>query len=187
MEQRISGSAVKSTAFKPLPVKSKTYHSFYELNKAIMQHHLMEQLWAYVIVNNPELMIKLKADNSVTTYLETKVAAVMPLVEKLVGDEKPNHVITELCLNELTADLGASRFRYIRYILEEEFPNVYRQLKTDGTLSFETIHIVSALKKALDELNFNAENAYEDDVYDVVVNCVWQYLNQEAMQEAKPV
>src|SRR5690349_14794610 len=79
--------------------------SFTGIKQPVMIHHLMERLWAYVITHNPELMERLTEDNEVTLYLESKVNAVIPKMERLFAEGRPEYVIAELCLNDLTEDL----------------------------------------------------------------------------------
>ncbi|HET7115482.1 MAG TPA: DUF1896 family protein [Hanamia sp.] len=123
-----------------------------------MQEILKEKLWAYIIINNPDLMIILEEDHSVTQHLDTKVNAVMPLAEQLLNEGKPLYIIEELCINAMTEDLKPSRYQYIRSVLEEEFPQDYERLKENGTLSYEVINLVEACKGIFSDFDFKEEN-----------------------------
>jgi hypothetical protein len=53
-----------------------------------MQEMLKEKLWTYIVHNNPDLMLNLQQDFSVTSYLEMKVFNVWPLISQLQAKNK---------------------------------------------------------------------------------------------------
>ena len=126
-----------------------------------MQSILIEKLRAYILVNNPDLAVKLQADYSVTQYLEDKVMSVTPLLEGLLLEGKPGHIIEELCLLEMTTDLRPSRFNYIKSIIEEEFIREYEQLLKTGVLTYECITLVKVCSGIFD--NYDFSEATEDN------------------------
>src|SRR3546814_10005118 len=97
-----------------------------------MQTTLMEKLRAYITEHNPDLLLQLQGNFSVTQYLEDKVAMVMPMVQQLLSEGKANYIIEELCMNELTADLRPYRFDYLKTVLEEDFPDDYNRMAEIG-------------------------------------------------------
>jgi len=126
-----------------------------------MQNLLMEKLRAYIVHNNPELLLNLQGGQSFTRYLEDKVSCVMPMVLELVEAGKPGYVIEELCLNALTEDLRPSKFHYLQRVLEEDFPSNYSVFRESGVLTYETVNLIEACKEVFDAFGFNEEN--EDD------------------------
>ena len=92
-----------------------------------MQTQLKEKLWAFIVHNNPELMFNLQEDYSVTTYLDSKVKDIMPLAEQLLSENRPDYVVEELCLEQMTEELKPSRYQYLLSILEEEFSADYER------------------------------------------------------------
>ncbi len=62
-----------------------------------MQNVLMQKLWTYIVHNNPDLLFKLQEEYSVAQYLEEKVSNVMPILIRLLSEERPQYVIEELC------------------------------------------------------------------------------------------
>ncbi len=122
-----------------------------------MQNILKEKMWAYIVHHNPDLMISLQNDFSVTQYLEEKVNGVLPLVEKLQAEGRPLYAIEELCLEEMTKQLKPSKFLYIRSVLEEEFEDHYYRLKENGTLTSEIIDVINACKDCFESFEFSVE------------------------------
>lgn len=127
-----------------------------------MQHILREKLWAYVVAHNPELMLSLQEEFSVTAYLTEKVNNVMPLIETMRAEQTPQLIIEETCLEEMTAELKPSRFLYIREIMEEEFPIQFGALQESGTLTYEIVNLINECSALFEELGFrkNRENNF---------------------------
>src|SRR5471030_137462 len=101
-----------------------------DCNKSkMMQTILIEKLRSYIIQNNVDLLLKLQRDFSVTRYLEDKIAGITPQLDQWVAEGKPQYIIEELCMNELTKDLRPSKFNYIREILEEDFLQTYEKFR----------------------------------------------------------
>ncbi|OJW80287.1 MAG: hypothetical protein BGO69_05500 [Bacteroidetes bacterium 46-16] len=141
-----------------------------------MQGKLMEKLWTYIVHNNPELMLRLQEEQSVTTYLEEKVKAIMPMAEQLTSAGKPDYIIEELCLDDLTAELKPSRYLYIRSVLEEEFPQEYERLKESGTLTYEVVNLIESCKDIFSDFDFNIENEADRHLRYAIIGQVHTYL-----------
>ena len=141
-----------------------------------MKEMLKEKLWAYIIINNPDLMIILKEDHSVTQYLDTKVNEVMPLAEQLLNEGKPNYIIEELCINVMTEDLKPSRYQDIRSVLEEEFPRDYERLKENGTLTYEVVNLIAVCEQVFIDFDFNKENEDNRFLKYAIIGQVHDYL-----------
>ncbi|MDX2001782.1 MAG: hypothetical protein SFW35_05095 [Chitinophagales bacterium] len=142
-----------------------------------MQQILREKLWTYIVQNNPDLMIRLQETHGVTKYLTEKVNTMMPLVAELLSESKPQYIIEELCLSNLTKELRPSRFLYIRSVLEEEFVTDYERLRESGTLTYEIINMMEACKDIFDELQFSSENEEERYIRYAIIGQVHDYLN----------
>jgi hypothetical protein len=123
-----------------------------------MESVLKDKLWAYIVYNNPDLMISLQESYSVSQYLDEKVNAVLPMAELLLGEGKPQYVIEELCLNAMTAELKPSRYQYIRSVIEEEFPREYERMKENGTLTYEVVNLIEVCKDIFSDFDFSSEN-----------------------------
>lgn len=142
-----------------------------------MQTVLTEKLRAYIIINNPDLAIHLQADYSVTKYLEDKVAAVMPMVLAMLGQDRPAYVIEELCLNEMTADLRPSRFNYLKEIVETEFPDDYQRLQKTGVLTYEIINLIEVCKEMFENFSFSEETEDSRFLRYAIIVLVHDYFN----------
>ena len=123
-----------------------------------MQSVLMEKLRAYITEHNPDLLLQLQGNFSVTQYLEDKVASVMLLVKELLSEGKANYIIEELCMNELTADLRPSKFDYLKAVLEEDFPDDYNRMAEAGVLTYEVVNLIEACKEVFGTHGFTEEN-----------------------------
>ena len=141
-----------------------------------MQSMLTEKLWAYIVHNNPDLMLSLQEDYSVTRYLEEKVATVMPMATQFLSEEKPQYIIEELCLQAMTEDLKPSRYQYIRSVIEEEFNTDYLRMKENGTLTYEVVNLIEACKSIFSDFDFNNENEANRHLRYAIIGQVHDYL-----------
>jgi hypothetical protein len=142
-----------------------------------MEHVLKEKLWAYIVHNNPDLMISLQESHSVSQYLDEKVSAVLPMVEQFLGEGKPQYIIEELCLNTMTAELKPSRYQYIRSVVEEEFPQEYERMKENGTLTYEVVNLIEVCKDIFSDFDFNSENESNRHLRYAIIGQVHNYLD----------
>lgn len=140
-----------------------------------MQQLLREKLWAYIVDHNPELMISLQEEFSVTAYLTEKVNGIMPLLENMVEEQKPPYLIEEACLQELTAELKPSKFLYIRGIVEEEFTAQFEALRDCGTLTYEIVNLIRECSAIFAEFGFS-ENGENSSLRYAVIAQVDDYL-----------
>ena len=141
-----------------------------------METVLKEKLWAYIVHNNPDLMIGLQESHSVTQYLDEKVNAAMPMAEQLSGEGKPQYIIEELCLNAMTEELKPSRYQYIRSVIEEEFPLDYERMKENGTLTYEIVNLIEECKDIFEGFDFNSENESNRHLRYAIIGQVHNYL-----------
>lgn len=141
-----------------------------------MQTILIEKLRSYIVHNNPDLLLTLQADFSLTRYLEQKVRTVQPLLENLLAENKPAYIIEELCLNELTKDLRPSKFNYIRSLLEEEFEHDFVQLKETGMLTYEIVNLIHLCEPVFEILGFTEENENDRALQNAITGTIQQHL-----------
>lgn len=123
-----------------------------------MQNLLMEKLRAYIVHNNPELLLRLQGGLTIKQYLEDKVSGVMPMLQEMVEAGKPGYVIEELCMNALTEDLRPSKFHYLQRVLEEDFPDTYQAFRESGVLTYETVNLIEACGSVFETFGFSEEN-----------------------------
>ncbi|WP_313156026.1 hypothetical protein [Sphingobacterium multivorum] len=143
-----------------------------------MHQQLKESLWAYIVHNNPELMFNLQEEYSVTRYLEDKVSSVMPKVLQLLEQDKPGHVILELCMEELTNDLKPSKYHYIKKVLKQEFGLFYERFKEEGILTYEAINLIEHCEPIFKELSFCRDNEDNELIWAGVTGATAEYLRQ---------
>ena len=144
-----------------------------------MQEMLKEKLWAYIVQNNPDLMLNLQQDFSVTGYLEQKVFNVQPLLKKLLAQDKPAYVIEELCMAELTKDLRPSRFNYILSVLEDEFGQDFLRIKESGLLTYEIVNLISESETVFETFGFTQVNEQDRILRYAIAGTIRQYMESK--------
>ena len=141
-----------------------------------MQEMLKEKLWTYIVHNNPDLMLNLQQDFSVTSYLEMKVFNVWPLVSQLLAENNPEYVIEELCMEELTKDLRPSKFNYIQGVFEDEFEEDFLRIKESGMLTYEIINLITESETVFETLGFMQDNEQDRMLRYAIAGTIRQYM-----------
>lgn len=144
----------------------------------ILEELLREKLRSYLVENTPDVLIGLQGDFSVTRYLEDKIVLICPLLQQLIEEGKPQYIIEELCLNELTRELRPSKFLYIRNLLEEEFLQTYKRFRELGVLTYETINLIEACKDVFDNFGFSEDNADDRNLHYAITGTIAEYLER---------
>ena len=144
-----------------------------------MQEMLKEKLWTYIVHNNPNLMLNLQQDFSLTDYLEQKVFNIQPLVSHLLAENKPRYIIEELCMAELTKDLRPSKFNYIRGVLEEEFELDFLRIKESGLLTYEIMNLISESETVFETLGFTQDNEQDRMLRYAIAGTIRQYMESK--------
>lgn len=143
-----------------------------------MQTLLLRKLHSYIIHNNPEILLRLEEDFSVTSYLESKVAGVLDLLQSLLAEGKPAYIIEELCTNAMTADLRPSKANYLKELLSEEFEAEYERMRESGTLTYETVNLISICMPVFAAFDFSEENEDNRLLRYTLVGMVHDYLKE---------
>jgi hypothetical protein len=147
------------------------------LKLTAMQGTLINNLYQYIRVNNPDILLDVEETGSITTYLSDKVSSVDFLYKQLSTEGKPAYIIEELCMNFLTQDLKPSRYNYIRNILEAEFELKYKELIESGLLLYEVSNMIKYCQSVFDDLNFSEANEENRFLRYAITGVIKEYLD----------
>jgi len=144
-----------------------------------MQEVLIAKLHQYMADNNPDLLITLQQESSVSDYLREKVAAIDFLLNELLASGTPAYIIEERCMDELTKELHPSKFNYLISILEEEFETDYYRLKESGLVTYEVINLIDICLPVFDALSFTGENENDRRLRYAITGAVKEYFENK--------
>lgn len=144
-----------------------------------MQDTLINKLHAYIRQNNPDMLMALEEESSVTKYLTDKINTVDSLISQLQSEGNPLYLIEEICIEILTKDLRPSRFNYICTILEEDFENTYRQFQSSGILKLEVINMITECEPVFEQIGFTEENEHSNQLRYAITGTISEYLNRQ--------
>lgn len=142
-----------------------------------MQQVLKQKLHEYIRNNNPDILLALEAEKSVSKFIDGRVDAAMFLLEDLVREDKPAYIVEEVCLDELIKEFKPSKFNYIVGILEEEFEFAHQQLSKLRILQHEVVNMIEHCNSVFDAFNFNEENEDNRDLKYAVTGVISGYLD----------
>ncbi|GLU56200.1 hypothetical protein [Dyadobacter frigoris] len=163
-----------------LPVVEPTkFKSFQDLKLSVIQQQLKQKLWAHTLIINPELLLELEQNEILNEYLDRKIQEVLPLLDQLFNEQKPEYIIEELCLKELTADIRPSYFQYNLNVLEREFPETYKTWEQNGILTYEIINFHQYCRRKYGQPVSVVENTDNDQTYSMVTGQLQQYLEEQ--------
>lgn len=143
-----------------------------------MQQQLKELLWAFLANNNPDVLLGLQEEVTVTAHIDTKVDSVMALVNKLSNQGIPQYIILETCMEALTWEYRPSRFSFIRSVLEDEFPKAFGPMKESGILTYEITNIIVSCEAIFEHFSFTQENEENRQLRYAIIGQIDGYLNQ---------
>lgn len=149
------------------------------MRSKLMKDRLAENLWSFIKVNNPDLSHQLEESDGEAAYLNSRLDTVYTYYEQLTDAGRPDHVIEELCLSRLTADLKPSRFKYLSCVLKDEFPRIYNGWYQDGWLTEQTIRLTRFCKPVFDLFGLRSQEPYYDRIYYAVTAQIQLYLKDK--------
>lgn len=107
-----------------------------------VQAKLIDILSKYIVDNNPEIIINDRPGNSMIDFVSEKMDSVKPLIDKMEEEGKPQYLICERCVDEMTASLKPSKANYVKEVLAEDFPEDYYRFTEFGILTYETLNLI---------------------------------------------
>jgi len=144
-----------------------------------MQDILINQLHEYIRQNNPDMLIVLEEEGSVTKYLSDKISTIDSLISQLQSEDNPPYLIEEICMEILTKDLRPSRFNYICNALEDDFENTFHQLQKSGTLRLEIVNMITECNPVFEQIGFTEENENSRALRYAITGTISEYLSRQ--------
>lgn len=142
-----------------------------------METALKEKLWTYISIHAPELMYQLQEEYRVTSYLDQKIATVLPEAMYLHSQGMDLISVYEICMERLTEDLKPSKFLYVKRILEDEFPIAYDALQQSYMLNYEVLNILECCADLFDRFGFGGLQENKKVLKYSIMGEIHQYLS----------
>lgn len=125
-----------------------------------MQELLMRKLHDYLVQNHLDILIPLQQEGKVTGYIAERVESVSGLLDALLKDNRPGYVIEALCLEQLTAEFGPSKYTYVLEVFQEEFPADFEALREKGTITYEVLNMVQQCEAVFETFKYDFESRF---------------------------
>lgn len=130
-----------------------------------MKNKLQDLLLNYIREHHPLLLQQLLADDALHAWVLDKLS----VVDMVLTQSKPYHLLEAECMELLTADLRPHRLRYIRDLFEERFTHEYEELCLTGSLHYELTAMAALCKDLFDE-------------YPLIEGMEYPHLDQQVVQ-----
>ncbi|RWU08139.1 hypothetical protein [Pedobacter chitinilyticus] len=121
-----------------------------------MKELLKERLHHYIVVNNPELLVR-TGGFSIPQYINDKVELAMEQLEKHHIARMTNDEMIERYMALMTAELLPSKFNYLKAVIEQEYPREFTALREQGVLTSKVIGIMERCADAFEGFGFSTE------------------------------
>lgn len=144
-----------------------------------MEAYLKSCLHSFIIQNNPDLVLALQGGHLFDDYLEEKVAAVGPFLDKLIEEDAGPAVIETECMHRLTQDLCPSKFAFLTKLLRHHFPKYYERQKEAGTLTYEVTNLIACCFELFETFGFDDNSAKDDGLRFALYDEVKKYLSTQ--------
>jgi len=116
-----------------------------------MEQLLIREIYGVMQQQYPDWLISLQEEKRVREFIEEKAELVGITIGNLLEeDHRPLYLVREICHWEIEDMLGPSRFCYIRELLSEQFEAAYYRLLDEGTLTTETLNLLSVCEPLFD-------------------------------------
>ncbi|NLU94856.1 DUF1896 family protein [Chitinophaga sp. Ak27] len=122
-----------------------------------MEKLLKEALQRYVAEYYPDMVQQFTADVPLSTYLEDRVTLVRPLMDELIAQGETAQQIVDACMQQIIKDLPPSKYQYLLMVLQEEFPDDYKNFKTAGVLRYKMIQLIGHCQQAFEDFDFDTQ------------------------------
>jgi len=146
-----------------------------------MRARLKQLLHEYIRENNPDVLVLLESETKLSTYLELKVDGVSSLIEELKSKQRPNYIIEEQCLEELTHDLRPSKYLFLKNLLEEEFESDYKRLTDAGVLTYEIINLIDSCQPVFEILPITETTDDDNHLRYAIAGVIAEYLEMQTV------
>ncbi len=141
-----------------------------------MESVLKEKLWGYMVHNNPDLLLQLQRNNTVSQYLEEKVGSILPMIEQLKSLGNTDYVVEEFCLNTMVEGLKPSKYNLVLSVFGEEFPQDFERISQAGILVYEVLMMLEESERVFIDFDFLEETQDNDRLRHAIIVCIHDYL-----------
>lgn len=136
-----------------------------------MKNKLQDLLLDYIREHHPDFLQQLLSDDTLQAWVLDKIK----VVDMMLTQSKPYHLLEAECMELLTADLRPKRWRYIRDLFEERFTHEYEQLCLTGMIHYELTAMAALCKDLFDQYPLIEGMDYPDLDQQIVAR-INQYL-----------
>jgi hypothetical protein len=140
-----------------------------------MEQALGKKLLSFLATHHPDVL--LEQGQHIGSYITAQVASVTAMAEQLFAEQQPAYLVEEVCLQQLTAAYGPSRYLYLLSILEEEFTEVFSKWSSIGILPYEVINLQATCKEIFDKQGFSEASEGDRLLRYAVMGRIREYLD----------
>lgn len=130
-----------------------------------MKEELKQRLLQLLLEDHLDIVIPLIENGKLDKHINERMASVETLYESLLEEVRMRRMqptgMRSRCWQALVTDLSASKYHYVRNIMERHSKK-YSEIKESGMSTSTIISIINNCNQIFDEYDFNAEK--EDDL-----------------------
>lgn len=141
-----------------------------------MRTQIKEQFKILLQEDYPEVILLFTENGSLQQYLEDRITTIDPLIDELLQEDMTNEEVITLCMEQLIAGFGPSKYKYLSEVMQREFPEEYEQFNHAGVLKFEVTNLIVACMAAFDAFEFSLDNLDDTFLRHMIIAEMHDYL-----------
>jgi hypothetical protein len=142
-----------------------------------MENQLLERFRAYVVAHHPELILRNQQEYPLSRFIRENMQAILPTLQYLEDQGKPEHEVLDLCMKELVKNLGPSKADYLHDVIQTEFPKEYHSLNKAGTLTQNLVELIRLCAEVFETYGFSEQSKDSTQLWIAVIVVAHDYLN----------
>lgn len=142
-----------------------------------MKASLKSKLLNYIVEHNPELLLQLQENFTVSQYINDRVLQVMDNVQQWLSVGISLNQAEDMALRSMTVDLRPSRYLYLKNVLEEEFKCEAEAFIEAGVLTYELVNLIGHCTETFAAFQFCEENQGSRKLRHAIIADIAAYIN----------
>ena len=148
-----------------------------------MEYLLEQNLFNYLVIHCPDVLIRLQEAGNVSGYLRSKVAGISPLLDQFLQEEYPPPEIETMCTELLISEYRPSKYEYLRNLLQQDFESAYERLRENGMLTYEIIGMIRHCTPVFEHFGFSEQTMDDRMLAYAIVERVGDYLTGSSVTD----
>lgn len=145
-----------------------------------MKEKLTKLFIAYLAEHHPDMLYELKLKQELESFVKACLDGLDTDPDKMFKGGIPEHVIEEICLNQLAGLFGPSQYDYLISLLRDEFGYVLDNWKARDVLPSAAVALLENCRPLFEVFKFGQEDEDSQGLRDALIKAIYRSLRPPA-------